>query len=163
MIQTSALHSVNVPVAPDFAALANNISQLAWMADEKGEIFWYNDRWFDYSGTTLKQMARGGWKKLHHPDHVQRVSENRSRCFRRRKSWEDTFPLRDRDGNYRWFLMQAIPTLDHEGQVLRWFGTNTDISISKMLEEALFIEKERAQITLNCIADGVTCTDASGS
>lgn len=41
----------------DFAALANNMSQLAWMADEKGEIFWYNDRWFNYSGTTLAWIS----------------------------------------------------------------------------------------------------------
>ena len=147
----------------DFAALANNMSQLAWMADEKGEIFWYNDRWFNYSGTTLEQMARGGWKKLHHPDHVQRVSDNIGRCFRTGESWEDTFPLRDRDGNYRWFLSRAIPARDFEGKISCWFGTNTDVSDSKVLEEALFVEKERAQVTLNSIADAVTCTDAFGN
>jgi PAS domain-containing protein len=72
------------------------------------------------------------------------------------------FPLRDRNGNYRWFLSRAIPIRDSAGKVSRWFGTNTDISDSKILEEALFVEKERAQITLNSIADAVTCTDASG-
>jgi diguanylate cyclase (GGDEF)-like protein/PAS domain S-box-containing protein len=146
-----------------FRTLANNISQLAWMADEKGDIFWYNDRWFEYSGTTLEDLAGQGWKKVHHPDHVQRVTENIGKCFRTGESWEDTFPLRDRDGNYRWFLSRAIPIRDSEGRVSRWFGTNTDISDSKVLEEALFVEKERAQITLNSIADAVTCTDAAGN
>jgi diguanylate cyclase (GGDEF)-like protein/PAS domain S-box-containing protein len=146
-----------------FRTLANNISQLAWMADEKGDIFWYNDRWFEYSGTTLEEMAGWGWKKVHHPDHVRRVAENIGSCFRTGESWEDTFPLRDRDGNYRWFLSRAIPIRDSEGRVSRWFGTNTDISDSKVLEEALFVEKERAQITLNSIADAVTCTDVSGN
>jgi diguanylate cyclase (GGDEF)-like protein/PAS domain S-box-containing protein len=146
-----------------FRTLANNISQLAWMADDKGVIFWYNDRWFEYSGTTLKDMADSGWRKLHHPDHVQRVADNIINCFRTGESWEDTFPLRDRDGNYRWFLSRAVPIRDSEGKVSRWFGTNTDISDSKALEEALFVEKERAQITLNSIADAVTCTDASGN
>jgi PAS domain S-box-containing protein len=46
--------------------------------------------------------------------------------------------------------------------VSRWFGTSTDISDSKVLEEALFVEKERAQVTLNCIADAVICTDILG-
>jgi diguanylate cyclase (GGDEF)-like protein/PAS domain S-box-containing protein len=146
-----------------FRTLANNISQLAWMADGKGEIFWYNDRWFEYSGTSLEEMADCGWRKLHHPDHVQRVVDNLSNCFRTGESWEDTFPLRDRNGNYRWFLSRAIAIRDSEGKVSRWFGTNTDISDSKVLEEALFVEKERAQITLNSIADAVTCTDASGN
>jgi diguanylate cyclase (GGDEF)-like protein/PAS domain S-box-containing protein len=146
-----------------FRTLANNISQLAWMADEKGTIFWYNDRWFEYSGTTLEEMAGWGWKKIYHPDHVQRVADNIGNCFRTGESCEDTFPLRDRDGNYRWFLSRAIPIWDSEGKVSRWFGTLTDISDSKVLEEALFLEKERAQITLNSIADAVTCTDASGN
>ena len=56
-----------------FRTLANNISQLAWMADETGWIFWYNQRWFDYTGTTLEEMQGWGWKKVHHPDHVERV------------------------------------------------------------------------------------------
>ena len=53
-----------------FRTLANNISQSAWIADEKGYIFWYNERWFDYTGTTLEEMAGWGWQTVHHPDHV---------------------------------------------------------------------------------------------
>jgi PAS domain S-box-containing protein len=120
-----------------FRNLANNISQLAWMADEKGAIFWYNQRWFDYSGTTLEAMGGWGWQKVHHPDHVQRVVDKISRCFQNGEAWEDTFPLRGRDGNYRWFLSQAVPIRDSEGKVFRWFGTNTDISESKKSEEHL--------------------------
>jgi diguanylate cyclase (GGDEF)-like protein/PAS domain S-box-containing protein len=146
-----------------FRTLANNMSQLAWMADDKGWIFWYNDRWFDYTGTTLEEMVGGGWKKVHHPDHVQRIVDNISQCFQTGEAWEDTFPLRDRRGNYRWFLSRAVPIRDSRGKVSRWFGTNTDISDSKVLEEALFIEKERAEVTLNCIGDAVICTDISGN
>jgi diguanylate cyclase (GGDEF)-like protein/PAS domain S-box-containing protein len=145
-----------------FRTLANNMSQLAWMADEKGSIFWYNDRWLDYTGTTLEEMVGWGWKKAH-PDHVQRVVENISQCFQTGEAWEDTFPLRDRHGNYRWFLSRAVPIRDSRGKVSRWFGTNTDISDSKFLEEALFVEKERAQVTLKCIGDAVICTDISGN
>jgi PAS domain-containing protein len=75
-----------------FRNLANNISQLAWMADGKGSIFWYNQRWFDYSGTTFEEMAGWGWKKVHHPDHVQGVVDRISRCFQNGEVWEDTFP-----------------------------------------------------------------------
>jgi PAS domain S-box-containing protein len=114
-----------------FTTLANNISQLAWMADGKGSIFWYNDRWFDYTGTTLEEMAGWGWQKVHHPDHVQRVVDKITRCFRTGEVWEDTFPLRGRDGIYRLFLSRAVPIRDAAGKVSRWFGTNTDISESK--------------------------------
>ncbi len=114
-----------------FSALVNNISQLAWMADEKGSIFWYNDRWFDYTGTTHEEMAGWGWKRVHHPDHVERVFEKITHCFQTGEVWEDTFPLRGQDGIYRWFLSRAVPIRDAKGKVLRWFGTNTDISESK--------------------------------
>jgi PAS domain S-box-containing protein len=120
-----------------FRALANNISQLAWMADENGYIFWYNQRWFDYTGTTLEEMAGWGWQKVHHADHVQQVVAKISKCFQSGEVWEDTFPLRGRDGNYRWFLSRAVPIHDPKGKVLRWFGTNTDITERKDSEEHL--------------------------
>jgi PAS domain S-box-containing protein len=120
-----------------FRNLANNISQLVWMADEKGSIFWYNQRWFDYSGTTLEEMAGRGWQKVFHPDHVQGVVEKISRCFQNGEVWEDTFLLRGRDGNFRWFLSRAVAIRDSQGKVMRWFGTNTDINASKEAEKHL--------------------------
>ena len=114
-----------------FRTMANNIPQLAWMADEKGYIFWYNDRWFDYTGTTLEEMEGWGWQKVHHPDHVKRVVEKITRCFQTGEVWDDTFPLRGKDGKYRLFLSRAVPIRDPNGKILRWFGTNTDISESK--------------------------------
>ena len=114
-----------------FRTLANNIPQLAWMADEKGYIFWYNDRWFDYTDTTFEEMAGWGWQKVHDPDRVQRVVDKISKCFQTGEVWEDTFPLRGRDGTYRLFLSRAVPIRDPQGKILRWFGTNTDISESK--------------------------------
>jgi len=114
-----------------FRTLANNIPQLAWMADERGSIFWFNDRWFDYTGSTLKEMAGWGWQKLNHPDHGQRVVDKITKCFQTGEIWEDTFPLRGRDGNYRLFLSRAVPIRDPQGRIMRWFGTNTDISESK--------------------------------
>jgi PAS domain-containing protein len=90
------------------------------------------------------------------------VVDSISQCFQTGEAWEYTFPLRDRYANYRWFLSRATPIRDSEGKVSRWFGTSTDISDSKVLEEALFVEKERAQVTLNCIADAVICTDILG-
>jgi diguanylate cyclase (GGDEF)-like protein/PAS domain S-box-containing protein len=146
-----------------FRSLANNISQFAWMADEKGYIFWYNDRWFEYTGTTLEEMAGWGWKKVHHPAHVQGVVDKISRCFQTGEIWEDTFPLRGRDGNYRMFLSRAVPIRDERGKILRWFGTNTDITERQAVEDELFAEKERAQVTLNSIGDAVVCTDLAGN
>jgi PAS domain S-box-containing protein len=120
-----------------FRTLADNIAQLAWMADGSGTIFWYNQRWFDFTGTSMDEMRGSGWQKLHHPDHLVRVVEKLRRCFAAGTVWEDTFPLRSKDGSYRWFLSRAVPIRDDGGKVLRWFGTNTDVTAQREVEDAL--------------------------
>lgn len=123
-----------------FRTLADNISQFAWMADENGWIFWYNQRWFEYTGTNLEEMQGWGWQKVHHPDYVERVVEHISHCFKTGELWEDTFPLKGKDGTYRWFLSRALPIKDEAGLILRWFGTNTDI------DDRVQFEGEREQL-----------------
>jgi PAS domain S-box-containing protein len=120
-----------------FRTLANSIPQLAWMADREGYIFWYNDRWYEYTGTTLEEMQGWGWQKVHHADEVGRVVERIKVAFSTGDPWEDTFPLRSKSGEYRWFLSRALPIRDAEGRVVRWFGTNTDITEQRELEQAL--------------------------
>ncbi len=115
--------------------LANNISQFAWTADHTGSIFWYNQRWYDYTGTTLEEMQGWGWMKVHHPDHLEKVAERFRACIDRGEAWQDTFPLRSKDGEWRWFLSRALPILDEAGNVVRWFGTNTDITENRAREE----------------------------
>ena len=111
-----------------FRELADNISQFAWTADASGSIYWYNKRWHDYAGTTLEDMQGWGWQKVHHPEHVDRVVERIRKSFETGTPWEDTFPLRGKDGNYRWFLSRALPIRNEAGDVIRWFGTNTDVT-----------------------------------
>ncbi|MHA7925538.1 MAG: diguanylate cyclase domain-containing protein [Marinobacter sp.] len=120
-----------------FQLLADNITQLAWMADSNGSIYWYNQRWFDFTGTTLDEMAGWGWQKVHHPEHVQGVVEEITHCFKTGTPWEDTFPLRGADGQYRWFLSRAVPQRDASGRIVRWFGTNTDITSQLEKEQEL--------------------------
>ena len=120
-----------------FRTLADNIAQLAWMADPSGQVVWYNKRFFDYTGATLDQVAGRGWRTIHHPDHVERVAATMRRCFETGNTWEDTFPLRGRDGTYRWFLSRAIPIRDESGNVLRWFGTSTDVTVEREAADAL--------------------------
>ncbi|NEU14672.1 PAS domain-containing protein [Methylobacterium sp. BTF04] len=125
------------PNAADFRNLADTLPQLAWIADANGNIFWYNERWYEFTGTTLASMKGWGWKAVHHPDHIDRVVKRISEAFAAGKPWNDTFPLRGADGAYRWFLSRANPFFDDEGRVVRWYGTNTDITDRKRMEGRL--------------------------
>ncbi len=117
-----------------FNLLADHISQLAWIADGSGWVLWYNKRWYEYTGSTLDQMQGWGWKSVHHPDHVDRVVTRIQRSWDTGEPWEDTFPLRGRDGEYRWFLSRALPIRDASGKLRYWFGTNTDVTEQQLAE-----------------------------
>jgi PAS domain S-box-containing protein len=136
-----------------FRTLADNIAQLAWMADESGSIFWYNQRWFDYTGTTLEDMRGWGWHNVHHPDHAERVLEKFRGFIASGEAWEDTFPLRGKDGRYRWFLSRAVPIRDESGKIVRWFGSNTDVTEQRLLSEgskelSSFLDLEGASLSV---------------
>ena len=126
----------------NYKTLADNMSQFAWMTDSTGWTLWYNQRWFDYTGTTLEQVQGWGWQKVLHPDHVETVVEKFKHSLETGKVWEDTFPLRGKDGEYRWFLSRAVPIRDAAGKITRWFGTNTDITELRNAQEALRRSKE---------------------
>ncbi|MBA3563383.1 MAG: response regulator [Gammaproteobacteria bacterium] len=126
-----------------FRTLADNMSQFAWIADAQGWIYWYNQRWYDYTGTTLEQMQGWGWKAVHHPDHVDRVVQRIQHSWDTGEPWEDTFPLRGKDGEYRWFLSRARPVRDEQGNVLRWFGTNTDVTEEREMANKITQQAEQ--------------------
>lgn len=120
-----------------FRLMADNIAQLAWIADARGWMFWYNKRWFDYTGTTAEQVEGSGWREQIHPDHVERVERHVRHCLEQGAEWEDTFPIRAADGTYGWFLCRAVPLRSEEGAILCWFGTATDISERRAAERQI--------------------------
>jgi PAS domain S-box-containing protein len=123
--------------AAEFAALAENVSQLAWMAKPDGAIYWYNKRWYEYTGTTLEIMEGWGWREVHHPDYIDRVIGEVQANWARGEPWEGIYLLRSREGEYRSFLTRAEPIRNEAGELVRWFGTNTDITAQLRAEEQL--------------------------
>jgi PAS domain S-box-containing protein len=123
LVETALLESEEL-----FRTLADSLPQLIWMADSEGRISWCNRRWLDYSGMALPELEGWGWQKLIHPDHLQRSVDKAKRCFDAGDVWEDAFPLRRRDGQYRRFLLHAIPIRDEQEKILRWFGSGADVS-----------------------------------
>jgi PAS domain S-box-containing protein len=120
-----------------FRTLADSISQLAWMGDADGSLTWYNHRWYEYAGTTPEQMAGWGWQSVHDPEILVDVLEKWKTALSKGQRFEMIFPLRGADGTFRQFLTRALPIRDAHGHVIRWFGTNTDITEQLRSAEAL--------------------------
>lgn len=126
-----------------FRTLANAIPQLSWMANGDGSILWCNDRWIDYTGTTLEQMQGLGWEAVHHPEVLPAVTAKWKACLVTGEPFEMEFPLRASNGCFRWFLTRIIPVRGDAGEVARWFGTATDIDELKRSREALLESEAR--------------------
>jgi PAS domain S-box-containing protein len=120
-----------------FRMLADNIPQLAWIADSNLNLVWFNKRWLEYTGTTLEENLGVGWKAVHHPDYLKAVAEKFERHLLEGIDWHDTFPLRSKNGEYRWFLSRMSVIRDESGKILRFFGTNTDVTEERQMAENL--------------------------
>ncbi len=125
-----------------FRTLANNISQLAWMADNEGKILWINKRWLDYTGKSSSDIKGLGWKKIIHPEHLGRLGESVSRAIKNKEAWDEFVPLKNKSGEYKWFLFRVLPVWDEIANSLRWFGTATDITRQREIEGLLKKDKE---------------------
>lgn len=120
-----------------FRALANSIPNMAWMADPDGWLFWYNDRWYEYTGTSPDEMLGWGWQSVHHPDVLPEMIERWTTALRTGQPFEMTFPLRrGSDGSFRSFMTRAEP-LREDGRIVGWFGTNTDVTEQEQTLERL--------------------------
>jgi PAS domain S-box-containing protein len=124
-------------VEAQLRAMTDNIPQLSWMAAADGSMFWFNRRWYDYTGTTFEEMQGDGWKRVVGPAELARVTRSFTNSIESGEPWEDTFALRRHDGELRWHLSRAMPIKNEEGMVLRWFGSNTDITEQRKMASDL--------------------------
>ncbi len=92
-----------------FRNLANAIPQLAWIAQPDGYIYWYNERWYSYTGTTPEQMEGWGWQSVHDPEMLPKVLERWKASIATGQMFDMEFPLRGADGVFRPFLTRVLP------------------------------------------------------
>ncbi len=131
-----------------FRTLADTIPQLAWIANADGWITWYNRRWFEYTGTTPEQMEGWGWQAVHDPAVLPDVLHRWKESIASGKLFDMVFPLRGADGVFRPFLTRVMPVTDQAGKVIRWFGTNTDLSGEREAAAALERELQHRRLAL---------------
>ncbi|QDA61332.1 PAS domain-containing protein [Hymenobacter jejuensis] len=123
--------------------LADFIPQLVWFTDPSGFHTYFNQRWTDYTGYTLADsVGPDMWNNLLHPDDRERARQVWGHSLATGDFYEIEYRFKSRQGDYRWFLGQARPQYDEQGQIKQWYGTCTDIHDQKLIEFAL---REREQ------------------
>ncbi|WP_414580838.1 PAS domain S-box protein [Scytonema sp. PCC 10023] len=115
--------------------LAESIPQLVWTANTDGMLIDVNQRWSDFTGLTLTQAQTAGWEAIVHPDDLPTLSQNWAAAQQAGTSYRAEGRMRGADGEYRWHLHQAVPLKNEQGQVIKWFGTATDIENQKQLDQ----------------------------
>lgn len=128
-----------------FKSMVNAMPQLAWIARADGYITWYNDRWYQYTGTTPKDMEGWGWQRVHDPDVLPRVLERWKLSLHSGQPFEMEFPIRAADGRFRSFLTRVVPLRSAQGEIIQWLGTNTDVSELDRVRTELAAHKDRLE------------------
>jgi PAS domain S-box-containing protein len=143
-----------------FRTMADAIPQLAWIANADGYIHWYNRRWYEYTGTTPEEMEGWGWQSVHDPEQLPKVLERWTASIATGEQFDMEFPLRGKDGVFRRFLTRVMPLNDDEGNVLQWFGTNTDVAELARIEAQLRESEERYRTLFDNMTEGFALGEA---
>jgi PAS domain S-box-containing protein len=139
--------------------IVNTIPVLAWSATADGRAEFFNQHYLDFIGLTIEQASGWGWTTAVHPDDVNDLAMTWERITAAELLGETEARLRRQDGEYRWFLIRANPLRDEKGNIVKWYGVNTDIEDRKRAEAELrraydsFADAQRLSKTGSFITD----------
>ncbi|HWS73061.1 MAG TPA: PAS domain S-box protein, partial [Thermoanaerobaculia bacterium] len=128
-----------------YRELANAMPQIVWIARADGTADYFNDRWYEYTGLDRDDNDDDHRASFVHPDDVGPARERWRIAIRDGTPYQNETRYRDRNGDYHWFLARAVPIRDSAGNLVRWYGTSTDIDEQKRNEADLAEERATAE------------------
>ena len=119
-----------------FRQLADAMPQMVWTARSDGYVDYYNERWYQFTGFEPGRFGNASWDAIVHPDEQERSREIWSAALETGEPYRIEHRLWDgRERRWRWFMGRALPVRDAEGQIVKWFGTFTDIDEQKRAQD----------------------------
>ena len=115
--------------------LANSVPPVVWSSKPDGNLDYINKRWFDQTGKNDEETLGNRWVENVHPDDISNAVKIWNASLKSGNPYETEFRSLDKFGNYRWHLVRAIPLKDTDGNIIKWYGTNTDVHDQKELEK----------------------------
>src|SRR6266571_1110996 len=140
----------------------DTIPTLAWCNLPDGPNEFLNKRWHEYTGLSHEQSNGWGWHVAFHPEDVPPLMEKWRELLASGEPGEMEARLRRHDGVYRWFLIRVEPFHDEHGQLVRWYGTSTDIDALKQTQEKLREEEQELRRITDAIPQAIVVLDPSG-
>lgn len=132
-----------------FQAIVNSIDQMIWSTRPDGYHDYFNQRWYEFTGVPVGSTEGEAWSGMFHPDDQERAWSVWHRSLATGEPYHIEYRLRHRSGQYRWVIGRAQPIRDAAGQIVRWYGTCTDVHDLKMTQEALRASEERFRFALD--------------
>lgn len=140
----------------NWRVLTETVPQLVWTTRPDGLVEYWNQRWYDYSGSSPEQALGHRWSQFLHPDDYQHTMTVWHHALATGEPYEIEYRLKDgQTGEYRWFLTRGVPVRDETGRIIKWFGTGTDIEDQKRVEEALRQSQARINFLMNSSIIGI--------
>lgn len=137
-----------------FRLLTEAIPQQVWTAQPDGSLSYVNQRVIEYFGYPFEEMIGPGWQRFLHPDDWPEYLECWAKAGETNQPYEIEFRLlRGKDHSFRWHLGRALPIFNQEGEVVQWFGTNTDITQLKQLERQ--VRQSQKMEAIGTLAGGI--------
>ncbi len=117
------------------------IPGFVWSTAPDGSVDFLNRPWCDYTGVSMEDAVGWRWAAAIHPDDAAGLATYWGAVLKSGQPGEIEARMRRFDGTFRWFLMRAVPLFDESGEIVKWYGTNTDIEDRKQAEALLASEK----------------------
>ena len=153
-----------VLLSDDFLrTMIDQMPALAWSCRPDGSAEFVNQRWVDYTGLSMEEAVGWGWQATVHPEDLGKTMETWRRLVASEEPGEVEARVRRFDGEYRWFLVRAVPVRDECGEVIRWYGTSTDIEDRKRAEEKLRQDERELRRITDAIAQPIGVLSPDGS
>jgi len=145
-----------------FRQMIDEIPALAWSCLPDGSGKFLNKQWLDYTGLSTEAAPGLHWESVVHPDDLENLMNAWRHHLASAEPIEVEARLRRFDGEYRWFLFRAIPIRDVRNNVIRWYGTNTDIDDRKQMEARLQREKVELRLIIDTIPQYIIVLEPDG-
>src|ERR1700722_16234151 len=140
----------------------DTVPSFLWTSLPDGSKEYLNKRWYEYTGLSLEQGKGWGWKVVVHPDDLDQLVREWRALLDAPKPGELETRIRRYDGEYRWFLIRIVPQFDAEGDVVRWFGSKTEMKERKRKEKKPLEEGRELRRITDAIPQTIVVLDPKG-